>query len=109
MKVPPPVVPELGLTPVRVGAAAWALKLPAGVARPSTLVTTTTTGPSTGATDGVVQVSDPGGVTTTLVAGTPPMVTAAPAAKFVPEIVMAVPPPLVAASGFTSVIPGTGP
>ena len=55
---------------------------------------------------GVVQVIDVAETTTTLLHALPPTVTAAPCAKFVPVIVIAVPPAMTPEDGETEVIDG---
>jgi hypothetical protein len=63
------------------------------------LVTVTVTAPA--ACAGVVAVIEVLLTTTTLVAAVPPNVTVAPAAKFVPAMVTAVPPPVGPLFGVT--------
>ena len=70
----------------------------------SELVTTTFLAPALPA--GVVQVIDVAETTTTLVQALPPTVTAAPAAKFVPVMVIAVPPAVLPEVGETEVMVG---
>ena len=75
------------------------------VAEPvSVLVTTTFLAPALPA--GVVQVIDVAETTTTLVQALPPTVTAAPAAKLVPVMVIAVPPAVLPEVGETEVMVG---
>jgi hypothetical protein len=68
------------------------------------LVTVTVTAPAVPA--GVVAVIVVAFVTTTFVAASPPNVTVAPAAKFVPVIVTAVPPSVDPLLGLTLVTVG---
>jgi hypothetical protein len=87
--VPPAVDPLLGETPVTVGGTTYVnpfVRLPL---RPLA-VTVTVTAPAPPA--GVVAVIVVAFTTTTFVAADAPNVTVAPAAKFVPVIVTAVPP-----------------
>ena len=74
---------------------------------PPGLVTVTVTAPA--ACAGVVAVIEVLLTTTTLVAAVPPNVTVAPAAKFVPVIVTAVPPSVEPLLGLTLLTVGTGP
>ena len=72
---------------------------------PLGLVTVTVTGPELPA--GVVAVIEVLLTTTTLLAAVPPNVTGAPAAKFVPVIVTAVPPAVDPLLGLTLLTVGT--
>jgi len=108
--VPPPLVPAAGFTVVSVGTPPLARNPPASVSLPlSTLLTTTFTGPTAGATLGVTQSMRVALTTFTPVAATPPMVTVAFATKLLPLMVMAVVPPLGPAGGLTDAIDGVGP
>jgi hypothetical protein len=71
------------------------------------LVTTTFTAPA--ACAAVLAVIWLALTTTTFVAAVPPNVTVAPLAKFVPLIVIAVPPPVVPLLGLTPVTVGAAP
>jgi hypothetical protein len=71
------------------------------------LVTVTVTAPA--AWEGVVAVIVVLLTTVTPVAGLPPMLTVAPAAKFVPVIVTAVPPVVGPDAGATLLTVGAGP
>jgi hypothetical protein len=104
-EVPPAVVPLFGLTLVTVGGATYVkpfVRLPLW---PFT-VTVTVTWP---APAGVVAVIVVLFMTVTLVAGFPPKVTVAPAAKFVPVIVTDVPPAAGPVLGLTPVTVGVVP
>ena len=97
--VPPAVDPLFGETLLTVGTTTYVnplAKLPP--AAPG-FVTVTVTAPALPA--GVVAVICVPLTTTTLVAAAPPNVTVAPAAKFVPVIVTAVPPTVVPLLGET--------
>jgi hypothetical protein len=88
--VPPRLDPLFGLTLVTVGGATYVnppVRLPE---RPFVLVTVTVAAPAVPA--GVTAVIVVLLTTTTLAAPTPPIVTVAPAARFVPVIVTDVPP-----------------
>src|SRR3989442_4532588 len=107
--VPPLVGPEVGLTPVTVGGGGamymnWSAALVALDWPPA--VTITSTGPATCA--GVVALICVALTTLTLVAGVPPTVTVALASKFVPVIVIAVPPAIGPEVGLTPVTVGAG-
>jgi len=98
--VPPSVVPDAGVTAEIVGAVEKYVKPDASVPLwASGLVTVTLTEPATWL--GVVAVIDVALATTTLVAAVPPTVTVAPGTKFVPVIVMAVPPSVDPDAGAT--------
>ena len=87
--VPPAVVPLFGVTLVTVGAGAKVNPLARLPLSPLLLVTVTVAAPLPA---GVVAVIEVLLTTVTPVAAVPPKVTVAPAAKFVPVIVTAVPP-----------------
>jgi hypothetical protein len=80
--------------------------LPAVTLWPSGLVTTMGVGPQVCALAGTTQVSAVGDITVTSVAGTPPMVTVAPAAKPLPVRVSVQPPVFTARAGETVVSVG---
>ena len=105
-----PLTIVLGLTETLLRAACGAIYVNA-VARlplcPPGLVAVTVAAPGTPA--GAVAVIDVPLTTTTLVAATPPNVTVAPATKFVPVMVTAVPPAVVPLAGVTLLTVGTGP
>jgi hypothetical protein len=105
--VPPAVVPLFGLTLVTVGGATYVNALARLPLCPPGLFTVTVTAPAAPA--GAVAVIVVLLVTTTFVAAAAPNVTVAPAAKFVPLIVTAVPPAVVPLFGLTPVTVGTGP
>ena len=88
--VPPAVDPLFGLTLLTVGGDNVGEPVGQAPALPARLVTVTVTAPALPA--GVVAVMVVLFTTTTFVAAVPPNVTVAPAAKFVPVIVTAVPP-----------------
>ena len=88
--VPPAVGPLFGLTLLTVGSRNIGKPIAQTSALTARLVTVTVTAPALPA--GVVAVIVVLLTTTTLVAAALPNVTAAPAAKFVPVIVTAVPP-----------------
>src|SRR3989442_1657961 len=107
--VPPLVGPEVGLTPVTVGGGGamymnWSAALVALDWPPT--VTITSNVPATCA--GVVALICVALTTLTLVAGVPPTVTVALASKFVPVIVIAVPPAIGPEGGLTPVTVGAG-
>src|SRR3989442_1757360 len=107
--VPPLVAPEVGLTPVTVGGGGamymnWSAALVALDWPPT--VTITSNVPATCA--GVVALICVALTTLTLVAGVPPTVTVALASKFVPVIVIAVPPAIGPEVGLTPVTVGAG-
>jgi hypothetical protein len=108
--VPPAVVPDEGLTEVIVGEliTTGSVYVKAGeVTVPeSVLVTETSFKPATPA--GVTQVIEVSETTTTEVQAEPPTVTVAPAAKFAPVIVIAVPPVVRPVFGETEIRVGTG-
>jgi hypothetical protein len=97
--VPPPVGPLLGLTLLTVGATTYVYPLARLPLCVSVFVTVTVFGPAPPA--GVVAVIVVAFTTATFVAAVPPNVTAAPAAKFVPVIVTAVPPEFDPVLGLT--------
>jgi hypothetical protein len=100
--VPPAVDPLFGLTLLTVGGARYVNALAKLPLSPLLFVTVTVTAPAVPA--GVVAVMVVAFTTTTFVAAAPPNVTPAPAAKFVPVIVTAVPPavdPLLGATPLT--------
>src|ERR1700678_3308203 len=107
MAVPPAAGPLFGFTPVTVGAAPRYVypfaRLPLCV---SGLMTVAVTTPS--ACAAVVAVMVVLFTTTTFVAPVPPNVAVAPLTKFVPLIVMAVPPAAGPLFGFTPVTVGAG-
>jgi len=103
MAVPPAAGPDAGATLVTEGGATY-VKPAARVALcPSGFVTTTAAGPATPA--GVVAVIVLP-LTFTFVAAVPPTLTVAPVTKFVPVIVMAVPPAAGPLPGATLVMAG---
>jgi hypothetical protein len=105
--VPPPTGPLIGETLVTVGEATYVkpfIRLPAC---PPGLVTVTVTAPTLPA--GVVAVMLVLLTTTTFVAAALPNVTVAPATKFVPVMVTAVPPAVDPLLGDTLVTVGIGP
>jgi hypothetical protein len=91
MAVPPAAGPEVGLSALTVGGATYVNWSPGFVALGCPL-TVTTTSKVPAACTGVVAVTWVALTTLTPVAAVPPTVTVAPAAKFVPVIVMTVPP-----------------
>lgn len=95
--VPPSVEPLAGDTLVTVGTATYVYPLVRLPARPPELVTVTVTAPAAPA--GVVAVMVVAFATVTPVAAVLPNLTVAPAAKFVPVIVTAVPPSVVPLPG----------
>ena len=97
--VPPAVVPLFGLTLLTVGARSVGKPVRQTPTLPVALVTVTVTAPALPA--GVVAVIDVLLTTTTFVAAVAPNVTVAPAAKFVPVIVTAVPPATAPLFGLT--------
>jgi hypothetical protein len=111
--VPPPVLPELGVTLLTIGGGGGGTKIYPFVNVPfcaSELVTTTLTVPS--ACAGVLAVIELLLTTATLVAAALPNETIAPGRKPVPEIVMDVPPvvgPEMGAIEFTTGGPGGAP
>ena len=110
MTVPPPVVPALGVTAAGAGGGPCALRVDGRVAlRVSMLVMVTGSGPMAGATEGMAAVTCPDVTTTTPVAGTPPTVTVAPAAKLLPMSVIVAPPPFEGVAGVTFVSVSAGP
>jgi len=102
--VPPVTDPVFGLTAVTVGAGAYVYPLARLPLSPLLFVTATVTAPALPA--GVVAVIDVALTTVTFVAATPPNITVAPEAKFVPVIVTAVPPAVVPLFGLTPVTVG---
>lgn len=105
--VPPSVVPDGGAMLEIVGAVEAYVKPFVSVALwVSEFVTVTFTAPA--ACAGVVAVIDVAPTTTTLVAGTPPIDTVAPATKFDPVIVIGVPPSVDPDVGETPAIVGAG-
>ena len=88
--VPPAVAPLFGLRLLTVGGARYVNALAKLPLSPLLLVTVTVTAPALSA--GVVAVICVPLITTTLVAAVFPNFTVAPAAKFVPVMVTAVPP-----------------
>jgi len=102
--VPPAVDPLFGLTPVTVGGVTYVNPLARLPLRPLVLVTATGTAP--GLPAGAVAVIVVLFTTVTPVACTLPNFTVAPAAKFVPMIVTAVPPAGVPLFGLTLVTVG---
>jgi hypothetical protein len=103
-EVPPVVGPVFGLTLVTVGAATYVNPLARLPLCPLT-VTVTVAAPAVPA--GVVAVIDVLLTTTTFVAAAGPIVTVAPEAKFVPVMVMAVPPAVGPVLGLTLVTVGS--
>jgi hypothetical protein len=100
--VPPAWLPRDGATAVGVGLPATYVKPPASApVRPSGFVTRTSTEPA--ACGGVTAVMVVGPSTVTLDATTPPTRTVAPALKFAPVMVIAVPPVVRPDRGVTSV------
>jgi hypothetical protein len=103
--VPPAIEPLFGLTAVTVGGAMYVKMAAVALVCPDT-VTVTLAAPA-GCAD-VVAVIDVALTTTTPVAGDPPTSTVAPPAKFVPLIVIAVPPSVEPLVGLTPVTAGAG-
>jgi len=103
--VPPATGPLFGLTLLTVGTSTYVNPLARLPLCDPTLVTVTVTAPALPA--GVVAVMLVLLTTTTFVAAVLPNVTVAPAAKFVPVIVTAVPPAVVPVFGLTLVTVGT--
>src|SRR5712692_7147086 len=105
--VPPAAGPEVGLTALTVGGAMYANWSPGFTALDcAPTVTTTSTVPA--ACAGVVALICVALTTVTPVAAAPPTVTAAVASKFVPVIVMAVPPGAGPDVGVTALTLGGG-
>jgi hypothetical protein len=104
--VPPPAGPFAGETDDTAGTGSK-VKAPAPVPTPvSGFVTTTFLAPAVPA--GVVHVNDVADTNVTDVHAAPPTVTVAPLTKFVPEIVIDVPPPAGPFAGETDDTVGTG-
>ena len=107
--VPPPVGPEVGLTPVTVGGGGeMYVNTSAGFARLGCPATVTMTSKVPAACAGVVALICVLLMTLTPVAAAPPTVTVAVASKFVPVIVIAVPPAVGPDVGLTPVTVGAG-
>ena len=104
--VPPANTPVFGFTELIVGAGTTYVNAPAEVAVPPAVVTATVCAPAVPA--GVTAVIEVALATTTLVAATPPTVTLLAPVKFVPVIVMAVPPEIKPDVGDTLEIVGPG-
>ena len=103
--VPPIVEPLVGVTDVRVGAGTTYVNAFVNVAVPPAVVTATLFAPAVPA--GVTAVMVVVEVTFSAVAATPPTVTlVVPATKFVPVIVISVPPRVEPLVGVTAVIVG---
>jgi hypothetical protein len=104
--LPPAIGPAPGAMLVKVGIARYVYAPLFVAVWPSLLVITTSLAPAVPA--GVTAVIVVAAVLTTLVAGTPPIFTPnkPPATKFVPVIVIAVPPAIGPAAGATVVIVG---
>ena len=103
--VPPAIGPTTGVTLETVGATTY-VNAPVDVTTPPIVVTATSLAPAV--PDGVTAVNDvPAPFTTTLVAAAPPTVTVA-LVKFVPAIVIVVPPVAGPVEGETDAIVGTG-
>jgi hypothetical protein len=102
--VPPSATPEGGDTPVIVGGRFTCVKPPALVAVPPGVVTVTVFAPAVPA--GVTAVIVVGFTTTTLVAEAVPILTEVAPVKFVPVIVIAVPPRAEPELGVTDAIVG---
>ena len=106
ISVPPRVVPEDGLTPEIVGVGTTNVNALGTLAVPPAVVTATLFAPSVPA--GVTAVMFVDETTFTLVAATPPTVTLLAPVKFVPVMVIAVPPRVVPDDGLTLEIVGSG-
>src|SRR5438270_1210785 len=105
--VPPPVGPDVGVTPVTVGGGGamyvnWSAGFVALVCAPTVTMTSATPA----ACAGVVALICVALTTLTPVAGVPPTVTVALALKFVPLIAIAVPPAVGPEVGLTPVTVG---
>jgi len=106
--VPPEVGPEVGLIEAIVGSDALVyVNAPGLVAVPPGVVTATALAPAV-AEAGVTAETCVGEINTSPVAVTPPTVTLLALARFVPEIVMVVPPANAPVFGFTDVMLGVG-
>jgi hypothetical protein len=103
--VPPRVVPEVGLTPEIVGVGTTNVNALGKLVVPPAVVTATSFAPALPA--GVTAVMLVDETTITLVAATPPIVTMLAPVKFVPVMVIAVPPRFVPDDGLTLEIVGT--
>jgi hypothetical protein len=103
--VPPAIEPLFGLTAVTVGGAMYVKTAAVALVCPDA-VTVTLAAPA-GCAD-VVAVIDVALTTITPVAGDPPTSTVAPPVKFVPLIVIAVPPSVEPLVGLTPVTAGAG-
>ena len=103
--VPPRVGPDDGLTPEIVGVGTTNVNALGKLAVPLAVVTATSFAPSVPA--GVTAVMLVDETTTTLVAATPPTVTLLAPVKFVPVMVIAVPPRVVPEDGLTLEMVGT--
>ena len=101
--VPPRVEPLVGVTDVIVGGTTYVNAF-VNVAVPPAVVTATLFAPAVPA--GVTAVTLVAETTTTLVAATPPTVTLLAPVRFVPVIVIAVPPIVEPLVGLTDVIVG---
>jgi hypothetical protein len=104
--VPPRVVPKDGLTPEIVGVGTTNVNALGKLAVPPAVVTATSCAPSVPA--GVTAVMLVEKTTFTFVAATPPTVTLLAPFKFVPVMVIAVPPRVVPDDGLTPEIVGVG-
>ena len=104
--VPPLIAPEVGETLAMVGASTTYVNAFALVAVPPSVVTATLCAPAAPA--GVTAVIEVALTTTTLVAAAPPTVTLVAPVKFVPVIVIAVPPLIEPEIGLTLVMVGAG-
>ena len=102
--VPPIVEPLVGVTDVRVGAGTTYVNAFVNVAVPLGAVTATLFAPAVPA--GVTAVMLVAETTWTLVAATPPTFTLVAPVRFVPVIVIAVPPRVEPLVGVTAVIVG---
>ena len=102
--VPPRVVPEDGLTPEIVGVGTTNVNALGKLAVPPAVVTATSCAPSVPARVNAVMLVDE--TTFTLVAATPSTVTLLAPVKFVPVMVIAVPPRVVPDDGLTPEIVG---
>jgi len=101
--VPPAIGPDDGLTLAMVGAATYVNVIACDVDPPA-VVTTIVFAPAAPA--GVTAVIEVASTTTTLVAATPPTVTALAPVKLVPVMVIAVPPAIGPDDGLTLAIVG---
>lgn len=104
--VPPVVGPELGVTDEMVGAGAKYVKPLGRLAVPPEVVTETIFGPTL--PGGVTAINVSALTTATAVAAAPPIVTEVVPIRFVPEMVMLIPPVVGPDAGATEVTVGAG-